>query len=206
MKLALSKSIKIKTSSNNTLTLIPNSPSSSEVLIRIVKSTEVDKDKIIKLDDKIFQYDCIVDEDELILTLSELDVLSPFIYQVNITMEELRNKNKIFEACEDLDEVKGHIKKLLEKNMITLSQNKNEEDKITFNIKAKRLSEVEDIKITAERKMTEYKTPMLLELYKIEKQHDKYLKDIDAILDEEGNSNELSKKLKDLINSKKNEN
>ena len=54
--------------------------------------------------------------------------------------------------------------------------------------------------------MTEYKTPMLLELYKIEKQHDKYLKDIDAILDKKGNSNELLKKLKDLIISKKNEN
>ena len=206
MKLALSNDVKLKDSYNNTLELYPNSPSSSEVIIKIVKSSEVSEDEKIKLDDKIFQFDYKVEGDELILTLSELDVLPPFIYQVNITMEELIKKNKIFKACKDLDEVKGHIKKLLQNNMITLSQNKNEEDKITFNIKALRLSDVEEIVITGVRKMTEYKNPMLLELYKIQKQQDKYLKEIDAILEKEGNSKDLSKKLKNLIKARKNEN
>jgi hypothetical protein len=206
MKLALSNDVKLKDSYNNTLELYPNSPSSSEVIIKIVKSSEVSEDEKIKLDDKIFQFDYKVEGDELILTLFELDVLPPFIYQVNITMEELIKKNKIFKACKDLDEVKGHIKKLLQNNMITLSQNKNEEDKITFNIKALRLSDVEEIVITGVRKMTEYKNPMLLELYKIQKQQDKYLKEIDAILEKEGNSKDLSKKLKNLIKARKNEN
>jgi hypothetical protein len=202
MKLTLGKSVKRRTDNDMGISeLSLNSSDSFQIPIKVVKSKDVSKNKQIELKGKaIYQFDCIVEDNHLSLILSEIDVLAPFVYQKDITLEELIKINKIFKACDDLNEVKHHIQNLFEKNMIELSQKEDEKDKITFKIKAHNISLVEKFEITAYRVMTEYKVPMLMKLYNIEKLQDKYIGEIKSILQNNEN-NDLCKKIKDIIDS-----
>ena len=59
---------------NNTNTL-------NDTQIQVIKSSQVEKGKQIRLNEEtLFQFDCIIDDNQLILKLSELDALAPFIY------------------------------------------------------------------------------------------------------------------------------
>ena len=202
MKLTLGKSVKRRTDNDMGISeLSLNSSDSFQIPIKVVKSKDVSKNKQIELKGKaIYQFDCIVEDNHLSLILSEIDVLAPFVYQKDITLEELIKINKIFKACDDLNEVKHHIENLFEKKMIELSQNDEEKDKITFKIKTNFISLEEKFEITAERVMTEYKVPMLMKLYNIEKLQDKYISEIKSILDK-NKDNDLCKKIKDIIDS-----
>ena len=112
-----------------------NSSESSQNLINITKSADVEEDKIIKLNENtIYQFDCIVKDNYLSLILSEINLLAPFVYQRDITLKELIEINKIFQACDDLNEAKDHIEKLFKKKMIKLSQDENQKNIITFKI------------------------------------------------------------------------
>ena len=199
-KLTLGNDIKIKASymqDNLSLSLV--SSESSQNLINIIKSSEVEEDKKIKLNDNtIYQFDCIVKDNYLSLILSEINILAPFVYQRDITLKELIDINKIFRACDDLNEVKIHIENLFKKKMIELSQDENEKDKIIFKIKANNISNVEKFEIIANRVMTEYKVSYLMKLYKIEKEQEKYIKEIESIL-EKNKNHHLSKKIIDII-------
>ena len=203
-KLTLGNDIKIKASymqDNLSLSLV--SSESSQNLINIIKSSEVEEDKKIKLNDNtIYQFDCIVKDNCLSLILSEINILAPFVYQRDITLKELIDINKIFRACDDLNEVKIHIENLFKKKMIELSQDENEKDKIIFKIKANNISNVEKFEIIANRVMTEYKVPYLMKLYKIEKEQEKYIKEIESIL-EKNKNHPLSKKIMDIIKTSK---
>ena len=115
----------------------------NDTQIQEIKSSDVDKKKQIKLDDDtLFKFDCDVEDDYLILKLSEIDALAPFIYIKKITLDELIEVHKVFKSCNNLNEVKEHIDKLFEMKKIKLSQNKREE--IIFNFKIFYLS-FEDI-------------------------------------------------------------
>ena len=180
-----------------------NSSESSQNLINITKSADVEEDKIIKLNENtIYQFDCIVKDNYLSLILSEINLLAPFVYQRDITLKELIEINKIFQACDDLNEAKDHIEKLFKKKMIKLSQDENQKNLITFKIKANYISYETEFEIIAERVMTEYKAPYLMKLYNIEKFQEKYIRGIEAILEKYKN-NPLSKKIKDIIASSK---
>ena len=202
MKLTLGKSVKRRTDNDMGISeLSLNSSDSFQIPIKVVKSKDVSKNKQIELKGKaIYQFDCFVEDNHLSLILSEIDVLAPFVYQKDITLEELIKINKIFKACDDLNEVKHHIENLFEKKMIELSQNEEEKDKITFKIKTNFISLEEKFEITAERVMTEYKVPMLMKLYNIEKLQDKYIGEIKSILQNNEN-NDLCKKIKDISDS-----
>ena len=202
MKLTLGKSVKRRTDNDMGISeLSLNSSDSFQIPINVVKSKDVSKNKQIELKGKaLYKFNCIVEDDQLSLILSEIDVLAPFVYQKDITLEELIKINKIFKACDDLNEVKHHIENLFEKKMIELSQNEEEKDKITFKIKTNFISLEEKFEITAERVMTEYKVPMLMKLYNIEKLQDKYIGEIKSILQNNEN-NDLCKKIKDIIDS-----
>lgn len=203
-KLTLGQDIKIKTSTNQgVLSLSLNSSESSQNLINITKPADVEKDKIIKLNENtIYQFDCIVKDNYLSLILSEINLLAPFVYQRDITLKELIEINKIFQACDDLNEAKDHIEKLFKKKMIKLSQDENQKNTITFKTKANYISYETEFEIIAERVMTEYKEPYLMKLYNIEKFQEKYIRGIEAILEKYKN-NPLSKKIKDIIASSK---
>ena len=203
-KLTLGNDIKIKTSSvQGGLSLSLASSSSSQNLINIIRSSEVEEDKKIELNDNtIYQFDCILNDNYISLILTEIDLLAPFVYQRDITLKELIEINKIFRACDDLNEVKNHFENLFKKKMIKLSQDENQKDKITFKIKANNISREEKFEIVAERVMTEYKVPYLMKLYNIEKAQEKYIKGIESILEKYKNS-PLSKKIMDIIQTSK---
>ena len=203
-RLILGNDTKIKTSTvQGYLSLSLASSESSHNLINIIKSSEVEDDKKIKLNDNtIYQFDCIVNDNYLSLILTEIDLLAPFVYQRDITLKELIGINKIFRACDDLNEIKKHFENLFKKKMIELSQDENQKDKITFKIKANNISLVEKFEIILERVMTEYKVPYLMKLYNIEKAQEKYIKGIETILEKYKNS-PLSKKIMDIIQTSK---
>ena len=95
--------------------------------IEVIKSSDIPKEKIIKLDDDtIFQFDCLIDDDEQYLSfkLSEIDAVAPYIYIKNIKLDEIKRVHKMFRACDDLTEVKNHIDYLFKNNKIKLSQKK----------------------------------------------------------------------------------
>ena len=203
-KLALGKNTILKTSSNqNCLELSLNSSESSQPIINIIRSSDVEEDEKIKLNENTtYQFDCIVEEKFISLILTEIDLLAPFVYKRDITLKELIGINKIFRACDDLNEVKQHFEKLFKKKMIELSQDENQKNLITFKIRAGNISGEEKFEIIAERVMTEYKVPYLMKLYNIEKEQEKCLKEIQAILEKDKNS-ALSKKIMEIIQTSK---
>ena len=170
----------------------------NDTQIQEIKSSDVDKKKQIKLDDDtLFKFDCDVEDDYLILKLSEIDALAPFIYIKKITLDELIEVHKVFKSCNNLNEVKEHIDKLFEMKKIKLSQNKREE--IIFNFKIFYLSFEDKFQIIAKREMTDDKDPMLLKLYDIQKQKLKILKEFENYIKLlGGNGKEIEKKLKEI--------
>jgi len=170
----------------------------NDTQIQEIKSSDVDKKKQIKLDDDtLFKFDCDVEDDYLILKLSEIDAIAPFIYIKKITLDELIEVHKVFKSCNNLNEVKEHIDKLFEMKKIKLSQNKR--DEIIFNFKIFYLSFEDKFQIFAKREMTDDKDPMLLKLYDIQKQKLKILKEFENYIKLlGGNGKEIEKKLKEI--------
>ena len=153
--------------------------------IRVINSSEVNQKKHIRLNDEtLFQFDCIIEDNYyLILKLSELDALAPFIYIKKITFDEMKKYHKAFQSCENLKEVKEHIDRLFEdkENMrISLEQKINEE--IEFHFKIFYISYEDDFTIKAEREMTDSKDEMLLKLYQIQKNQLNGLKKLEKYL------------------------
>ena len=165
---------------NNTNTL-------NDTQIQVIKSSQVEKGKQIRLNEEtLFQFDCIIDDNQLILKLSELDALAPFIYIKEITLDEIRKCHKAFKSCKDLNEVKEHIDKLFKNKRISLDQDKNDKTNVKIKFKIFYISLEDDFEIKVERKMTELKDQMLLKLYEIQKNQIKGLKEIENYLKKNG--------------------
>ena len=165
---------------NNTNTL-------NDTQIQVIKSSQVEKGKQIRLNEEtLFQFDCIIDDNQLILKLSELDALAPFIYIKEITLDEIRKCHKAFKSCKDLNEVKEHIDKLFKNKRISLDQDKNDKTNVKIKFKIFYISLEDDFEIKVERKMTELKEQMLLKLYEIQKNQIKGLKEIENYLKKNG--------------------
>ena len=166
--------------------------------IQEIKSSDLPKDKLIVLDeDTIFKFDYFVKDDYLILKLTEVDALAPFIYITQLTLDDLIKIHKIFRACDDLNEVEKHIISLYKENRIKLSQEKK--DEIIFNITAFDISVMVSFKIIAERKITDSKDAMLLKLYEIQKKRLKILKEIEKFVkDGNPNAKEIKNKIKEI--------
>ena len=165
---------------NNTNTL-------NDTQIQVIKSSQVEKGKQIRLnEDTLYQFDCIIDDNQLILKLSELDALAPFIYIKEITLDEIRKCHKAFKSCKDLNEVKEHIDKLFKNKRISLDQDKNDKTNVKIKFKIFYISLEDDFEIKVERKMTELKDQMLLKLYEIQKNQIKGLKEIENYLKKNG--------------------
>ena len=137
--------------------------------IEVKQSSEVDKNKQIRLnEDTLFEFDCIIGDNYLTLTLNEIDALSPFYYIKKINLKELRTEvHKMFKALDTLEEVKQHIEQLFKDGKIKLRRERDEE--IFFDIKAYYISQEVEFSIQAEREMTNNKDNMLLKFYQIQK-------------------------------------
>ena len=162
----------------------------------VVTSDAVEKDKQIKLDEDIFEFECYVDNDYLCLKLSEIDALAPFTYQAEITIDDLIQKHKVFKSVV-LEDAMKHIKALFKKDKIKLTREGDE--KIIFNITIMYFASEETFEIEAGRIMTNYKDSFLLKLYDIQKKNLSLLKEIETAV-QKGNINgkELERKIKEL--------
>ena len=174
-----------------------NSFNDDEVIVKQEKISDVPEEKRIKLDtDTIFRFSCLVHNDHLVLILNEIGALSPYIYKTLLTLEEIQEKYKMFRSCDDLDEVQNHISKLFSKGKIKLRKG---EDSIIFDITVFTISDEVDIQFEADRIMTTKKDDILLQLYKIEKDQNKVLKDIEEYLKNLGpDGNNLIKKINEF--------
>ena len=165
---------------------------------KTIKSEELEKKRLIKLDDDTtFDFQCKVEKEEeeeekIKLILSEVSAVAPFIYEAELGKDDLISASKIFRSCEDLKEVKAHIEKLFDLDRIKLIPNE-EKTMIYFEFNAFNISCEEKFKITSMRKMIdeEKQEEMLLKLYSIQKEKLKILKDIEAYLKANKNINKV---------------
>ena len=84
---------------------------------RIIRIEEVPKEHRKFLgDDKIFMFECEIVDDTLRLGLKEINCFSPYYYEAFFTLDSLYQKNSVFKACKNLEEVKTHILTLFNGN------------------------------------------------------------------------------------------
>ena len=86
----------------------------------------------------------------------------------------LKKIHRIFNGCDNLNEVKKHINNLFKHKCVWLS--KTQDESITLNLKIGNIAVFEDIPVDLNRKMTTEKDKVLIELYNIQKKEIKYLK------------------------------
>ena len=96
--------------------------------VKIRKAPEVPEEKFIKLNPMtFFEYKSNIEDDKLNLTLSEVDSLSPSLYNKSLTLEKIFQIDRVFRSCNSLEEVKMHIDYLVKSKKIKLIQIKSEE-------------------------------------------------------------------------------
>jgi hypothetical protein len=181
----------------NKLTISSINPN-TQVIVKQEKIKDVPEGERIKLnDDTIFRFESSVKDDNLCLKLSEIGAFSPYIYEVELSLDDLINIHKMFKSCIDIEEAKTHIDKLFELKQIHLTQ--EEKDHITFNITAHDLSIEQKFKIDAIRKITTEKDESLMKLYEIEKKQLKLWKELELFAEKFGaNKDSLINKIKSL--------
>ena len=167
---------------------------------KLINLSEVPEEERIKLNDSLFHFSSTIKNDKLSLKLVEISAYAPFIYSINLSLEEFTKISKIFRSCENLEEVKTHIDRLFALKRITLGQEEGKEDSITFFIKAYDISEEIEIKIKGKRIITNEKDKALMKLYEIEKNQIKLMKEIEKYINQQ-NENEIINKIKSLLNS-----
>ncbi len=168
-----------------------------EVEVKYRKISEVNTEDQISLKDgdTTFEFSCEVENDFLVLKLEEIGALCPFIYKNELTLKDMENIHSIFKSCQNLEDVRGHIKTLFKNNSVWLTK---EEECIGLNIKIMNIAKYDDIKIDLKRLMVSDKDYYLNELYKIQKNGDKAFKILEICLEKNGFKDALNefKKMK----------
>ena len=181
-----------------------NDQENEEIIVKHTKKSEVPEKKQLPLGDEygtVFQFSTEVNNDKLVLKLNEIGAFSPFIYLKKMTLDEFKENHKMFKSCDNLEKVQEHIEKLFNEKKIELSQVKN--SSICLNITAHNISKEEKIPFNCKRKMTTQKDEILIELYKIQKNEIKILKDMENFIkknEKNGNvANEIINKMKEIM-------
>ena len=172
-----------------------------EIITNQEKISDVPENKRIKLEgkDTIFRFSCALDDDCLRLTLDEIGAFAPYIYRTILKLNEIKEKYKMFRSCENLLDVQKHILKLFNDNKIELTQ--IDENIITFNLNVYDVSIPKTIQIDAKRIMTTKKDEALINLYKIQKDQIKMLKQIQNYVKNIGpNNNNIIKEIQEKFN------
>ena len=87
------------------------------------KISDVPENEQIKLnEDTIYRFSCKVDDTYLKFKLSEIGAFAPYIYEKNITLEGMKEIHRMFNSCENLEEVQNHINKLFNDKQIKLTR------------------------------------------------------------------------------------
>ena len=171
---------------------------STKVEVIQEKISDVPKDEQIKLnDDTIYRFFCSVKDNCLFLKLYEIGAFAPYIYEALITLDEMREINTMFKACDTIEEVRDNINILFKNGKIKLS--KENDNTITLNITALLLAKVETFKIELQRKITSEKDDTLIKLYEIQKKEIKLWKEMEKLLKGKGGKgNALLSKMFDI--------
>ena len=167
---------------------------------KLINLSEVPEEERIKLNDSLFHFSSTIKNGKLSLKLVEISAFAPFIYSINLSLEEFTEISKIFRSCDNLEEVKTHIDRLFSLKRITLGQEEGKEDSIIFFIKAYDISEEIKIEIKGKRIITKEKDEALMKLYEIEKNQIKLMKEIGKYINQQ-KENEIINKIKGLLNS-----
>jgi hypothetical protein len=139
--------------------------------------------------------------DYLYIKMTENTAVAPFYYNRSFTIEELQELDDIFRTC-DLNEIKDHIKNLFQEKRIKLIYDNNKEiikmelSVVLFVTKYKIY-----FKLYKQMIPEEIKDEQMLNLYEIEKNKIKMIKDLASIFNSFSNQEEkaIGEKLKELI-------
>ena len=140
--------------------------------------------------------------DYLYIKMTENTAIAPFYYNRSFTIEELQELDDIFRTC-DLNEIKDHIKSLFKENKINLIY--DNEDKTIIKMELSVVLFVTKYKVYFKlyKQMIpeEIKDEQLLNLYEIEKNKIKMIKDLASIFNCFNNQEEkaIEEKFKELI-------
>ena len=156
---------------------------------------DIQEKKMYLIDDydKIhFEFKMILEEDKIHFWIKEDKIFAPYTFEESFTYDQFVEHHKIFKACDDLNEILGHLKKLYDKNRIKLmAVGPTNERILIFNISYIAIEEEKTPDFTLELKMTENKDEDLLKLYEIQKDQIAALKKIKKLLMEEQLSKEV---------------
>ncbi len=132
-----------------------------------------------------------LDENSIHFYLKENNVYAPFTFEKSFTFDDFCKIHKAFKACDDLNEIYEHLKRLYRnKKLIILEYSTKKELMIHCSIGYISIEEVEQNDIddfTLTRKMTEEKDRDLLELYKIQKEQIGKLNKIQKLIEDTNN-------------------
>ena len=139
--------------------------------------------------------------DYLYIKMTENTAVAPFYYNRSFTIEELQSLDDIFRTC-DLNEIKDHIKSLFKEKRIKLIYDNNKEI-IKMELSVVLFVTKYKIYFKLYRQMIpeEIKDEQMLNLYELEKNKIKMIKDLASIFNSFSNQDEkaIGEKLKELI-------
>ena len=140
--------------------------------------------------------------DYLYIKMTENTAVAPFYYNRSFTIEELQELDDIFRTC-DLNEIKDHIKSLFEEKKIKLIYDNENKTIIKMELSVVLFVTKYKIyfKLYKEMIPEEIKDRELLNLYEIEKNKIKMIKELASIFNSFSNKEEkdIGEKLKELI-------
>ena len=140
--------------------------------------------------------------DYLYIKMTENTAVAPFYYNRSFTIEELQELDDIFRTC-DLNEIKDHIKSLFEEKKIKLIYDNENKTIIKMELSVVLFVTKYKIyfKLYKEMIPEEIKDKELLNLYEIEKNKIKMIKELASIFNSFSNQEEkdIGEKLKELI-------
>ena len=179
-------------SRENSFIKIGDNPEQEDIIVKEVKLSDIPKERQISLNkETIFEFFCTIEKDEVVLKLSEISSFAPFIYLKKISLEGFQQIHKMFNSCDNVEDVQNHINTLFKDKKIKLTQ--ENEESLIMNITAHDISVEVKIVIPAERKMTTHKDETLMKLYNIQKNEIKLLKEIEKIMKDSHDYNLINK-------------
>ena len=156
----------------------------------IIKLSDVREEQKKSLEgDKIFRFECDVHDDQIRLGLRELNVYTPYYYELFFTLEQLKKKNRAFEGCKDLEEAKGHFLLLFNKKN-TFLKSLDDGEKIEICLKILYIAIEVDESFILERKTIEEKDEALNDLFDIQKFNIQLFEELKKICQDEKYKNE----------------
>jgi hypothetical protein len=173
---------------------VPNKPTS------LVEELAIDEDTSFNIYYDICNHE---NTDYFYIKMVEKTAEAPFYYNRSFTIEELQEVDNSWKSC-DLKDVKEHIKTLFNKKKIKLFyDNDNDKEIIKMELSILLFEDKYKIYFKLYREMVpeEMKDEELLNLYEIEKNKIKMIKELSSILNNFSNQEEkaIGEKLKQLI-------